>query len=342
MVKRSLLAAAALVAAVGLGAVPARAGATLDAVMKRGEVVCGINTGFVGFSMPNEKGEWEGLDVDFCRGLAAALFGDPQKVRFVPLTPSTRFTALTAGEADVLFRNSTETMLRDVTLGLRAITPYFYDGHTFMVAADSGVTKAEQLDGATICLLQGTTNEQITADYFRKSNLSFTPVVFERSEQARDALDAGRCDSFGSDSGNLAAVRLSMKAPSDWTILDERFSKEPYGPYVRRGDDEWYDVVRWYVNALFEAEENGITRANVEEIRTTTTDANIRRLLGVTPELGEALGITPSWVVNAVKAVGSYGEMFDRHLGPNSQIGMSRSLNRQWKDGGLIYALPMR
>ncbi|RWK43146.1 amino acid ABC transporter substrate-binding protein [Mesorhizobium sp.] len=341
MTNRFINAALVLMASLGL-TTGANAGAILNAVKERGEVVCGINTGFVGFSMPDDRGEWRGLDVDFCRGLAAALFGDPSKVQFVPLTPSTRFTALTAGEVDVLFRNSTETMLRDVTLGLRAVTPYFYDGHTFMVSADSGVTKAAELDGATICLLQGTTNEQITADFFRKSNLGFTPVVFERSEQARDALDSGRCDSFGSDSGNLAAVRLSMRDPKAWSILDERFSKEPYGPYIRRGDDEWYDVIRWYVNAMFEAEENGITSENVEQIRATSADVGVKRLLGVTPELGEALGIGPAWVVNAVKAVGNYGEMFERHLGPNSKLGMSRSLNRQWTDGGLIYALPMR
>lgn len=331
----------ALLVMLGLTA-SANAGAVLDAVKERGQLICGINTGFVGFSVPDSRGEWQGLDVDFCRGLAAALFGDASKVQFVPLTPSTRFTALTAGEVDVLFRNSTITMRRDVTLGLRGITPYFYDGHTFMVPADAEVTKAAELDGATICLLQGTTNEQITADFFRKNNLNFTPVVFERSEQARDALASGRCDSFGSDSGNLAAVRLSMQDPEAWTILDERFSKEPYGPYVRRGDDEWYDIVRWYVNAMFEAEENGITSENVEEIRDTTSDVGIKRLLGVTPELGEALGLDPAWVVNAVKAVGNYGEMFERHLGPNSKIGMSRSLNRLWTDGGLIYALPMR
>lgn len=342
MIRRAFLAAGAVVSTLLCITTPATAGATLDAVRARGELVCGINTGFVGFSIPDERGEWRGLDADFCRGLAAALFGDAGKVRFVPLTPSTRFTALTSGEVDVLFRNSTETMLRDVTLGLRAITPYFYDGHTFMVHADSGIEKAVELDGATICLLQGTTNEQVTADFFRRNNLSFTPVVFERSEQARDALKSGRCDSFGSDSGNLAAVRLSMETPGEWKILDERFSKEPYGPFVRRGDDEWYDVVRWYVNALFQAEESGITSQNVDEIRSTTKDADIRRLLGVTPELGEALGLDPSWVVNAVKAVGNYGEMFDRHLGPNSPLGMSRGLNEQWTRGGLIYALPMR
>lgn len=342
MTRRAFSAVATVVSALFSAAAPAQAGATLDAVLARGELVCGINTGFVGFSIPDERGEWKGLDADLCRGLAAALFNDPGKVRFVPLTPSTRFTALTAGEADVLFRNSTETMLRDVTLGLRAITPYFYDGHSFMVPADSGIEKAAELDGATICLLQGTTNEQITADFFRRSNLSFTPVVFERSEQARDALKSGRCDSFGSDGGNLAAVRLSMEDPSAWKILDERFSKEPYGPFVRRGDDEWYDVVRWYVNALFQAEESGITAANVDEVAASTNDADIRRLLGVTPELGEALKLDPKWVVNAVKAVGNYGELFERHLGPSSPLGLSRGLNEQWTKGGLIYALPMR
>jgi len=233
-------------------------------------------------------------------------------------------------------------MLRDVTLGLRAITPYFYDGHTFMVRKDAGIAKAAEMDSATICLLQGTTNEQVTTDFFRRSNMSFTPVVFERAEQARDALNSKRCDSFGSDSGNLASVRLSMASPDDWVILDERFSKEPYGPYVRRGDDEWYDIVRWYVNAMFQAEESGITAANVEEMRKSSADPGNRRLLGATPELSDALKLSPSWAFDAIKAVGNYGEMFERHLGPKSQLGMSRSLNRQWTDGGLIYALPMR
>ncbi|MGB3720842.1 MAG: amino acid ABC transporter substrate-binding protein [Hyphomicrobiaceae bacterium] len=342
MFRRAISAVATVVFTFLWTAPPTQAGATMDAVLARGELVCGINTGFIGFSYPNERGEWKGLDVDLCRGLAAALFGDPNKVRFVPLTPSTRFTAVTSGEVDVLFRNSTETMLRDVTLGLRAITPYFYDGHSFMVAASSGINKAVELDGATICLLQGTTNEQITADFFRRHNLSFTPVVFERSEQARDALKAGRCDSFGSDAGNLAAVRLSMEDPRAWKILDERLSKEPYGPFVRRGDDEWYDVVRWYVNALFQAEESGITAANVEEIAATTNDADLRRLLGVTPELGKALKLDPKWVVNAIKAVGNYGEIFERNLGRDSPLGLSRGLNEQWTKGGLIYALPMR
>jgi general L-amino acid transport system substrate-binding protein len=320
---------------------PAHAGAILDAVRARGQLVCGVNVGFVGFSIPDAQGNWRGLDVDFCRGLAVALFNDPNKVKFVPLTASTRFTAVTTGEVDVLFRNSTHTLSRDVTLGIRAITPYFYDGHTFMVRADSGVKKATDLNGATICLLQGTTNEQITADYFRQQNMKFTPVVFERAEQVRAALRAGRCDSYGSDSADLANNRLSMEKPSDWIILNERFSKEPYGPFIRRGDDEWFDIVRWYVNALFQAEESGITADNVDKIK-TTTNPDIRRLLGVTPELGQALKLDPAWVVNVVKAVGNYGDMFERNLGKSSAHGLDRGVNALWTKGGLIYPLPMR
>jgi general L-amino acid transport system substrate-binding protein len=320
---------------------PAHAGAILDAVRARGQLVCGVNVGFVGFSSPDAQGNWRGLDVDFCRGLAVALFNDPNKVKFVPLTASTRFTAVTTGEVDVLFRNSTHTLSRDVTLGIRAITPYFYDGHTFMVRADSGVKKATDLNGATICLLQGTTNEQITADYFRQQNMKFTPVVFERAEQVRAALRAGRCDSYGSDSADLANNRLSMEKPSDWIILNERFSKEPYGPFIRRGDDEWFDIVRWYVNALFQAEESGITADNVDKIK-TTTNPDIRRLLGVTPELGQALKLDPAWVVNVVKAVGNYGDMFERNLGKSSAHGLDRGVNALWTKGGLIYPLPMR
>ncbi len=342
MISRCLLTAAAAVLAFLSSHTPGHAGAILDAVRARGQIVCGVNVGFVGFSIPDAQGNWRGLDVDFCRGLAVALFNDSEKVKFVPLTASTRFTAVTSGEVDVLFRNSTHTLSRDVTLGIRAITPYFYDGHTFMVRADSGVSKATELDGATICLLQGTTNELITADYFRQQNMKFTPVVFDRAEQVRAALRAGRCDSYGSDSADLANNRLSMEKPTDWAILGERFSKEPYGPFVRRGDDEWFDIIRWYVNALFQAEESGITAANVEQVKATTNNPDIRRLLGVTPELGKALKLDPDWVVNVVKAVGNYGEMFERNLGKNSAHGLQRGQNNLWTNGGLIYPLPMR
>ena len=342
MLKRGILATAALGLALFAGNRPAEAGATLDAVRARGVLTCGIHTGIAGFAQPDSRGVWQGLDVDFCRGLAAALFNDPGKVRFQPLSSSTRFTALGSGEVDVLFRTSTETMLRDVTLGLRAITPYFYDGHGFMVRADAGIAKASEMDGATICLVQGTTNEQVTADYFRSQGKKFSPVLFERTDQAAAALQANRCDSFGTDASQLAATRASMPTPADWTILPERFSKEPYGPYVRRGDDEWFDIVRWYVNALIEAEEHGITAANVDQVRKEATNPNIQRLLGVTPELGEALKLDRAWVVNAVKAVGNYGEMYDRSMGPKTPVGLARGPNELWTRGGLLYALPMR
>jgi general L-amino acid transport system substrate-binding protein len=320
----------------------ASAGPILDAVRANGEIRCGVNVGFAGFAVPDAKGAWKGMDADFCRGLSAAVFGTPDKVKFVPLTASTRFTAVTNGEVDVLFRNSTITLSRDVTLGIRGITPYFYDGHAFMVRADANIKKVAELDGATICLLQGTTNEAITADYFRENKLKFQPIVFERAEQVRAALKAGRCDSYGSDSADLANNRLAMGEVANWTILPERFSKEPYGPYIRRGDDEWFDIVRWYVSAMVEAEESGITAENVEKIRDTTSNANLRRLLGITPELGKALKLDQAWVVKAVKASGNYGEIYDRNLGKDSAFNLPRGQNELWTKGGLLYALPMR
>ncbi|ONG53209.1 amino acid ABC transporter substrate-binding protein [Pseudoroseomonas deserti] len=342
MLKRTILATVAAVATWFGASAPAQAGATLDAIKARGTLVCGIHTGIAGFALPDARGTWQGLDVDMCRGLAVALFNDASKVRFQPLSSSTRFTALNSGEIDVLFRTSTHTMMRDVTLGLRAITAYFYDGHGFMVKANGGVTKASEMGGATICLVSGTTNELVTADYFRTQNLPFTPILFERTDQAIAALQAGRCDSFGTDASQLAAARSSMPTPADWTILPERFSKEPYGPYVRRGDDEWFDLVRWYVNALFEAEERGVTSANVEQMVKQTTNPDTRRLLGVTPELGQALKISPAWVVNVVRAVGNYSEIYERHMGPKTSIGLARGVNELWTKGGLHYPLPMR
>ncbi|WP_306419405.1 amino acid ABC transporter substrate-binding protein [Teichococcus oryzae] len=342
MMKSGFLAVTALLAALFAGQRAAEAGPTLDAVKARGQLVCGIHTGIAGFALPDARGTWQGMDVDLCRGLAVALFNDPNKVRFQPLSSSTRFTALGSGEVDVLFRTSTHTMLRDVTLGLRAVTPYFYDGHGFMVRANSGISKAAEMAGATICLIQGTTNEQVTADFFRSNNLQFTPVLFERTDQAAGALQNNRCDSFGTDASQLAATRASMPSPSDWTILSERFSKEPYGPYVRRGDDEWFDLVRWYVNALMEAEEQGITSANVDEMKEKATNPNTRRLLGVTPELGQALKLDPAWAANAIKKMGNYAEIYDRTMGPATPVGLARGPNELWTKGGLLYPLPMR
>ncbi|RVT96369.1 amino acid ABC transporter substrate-binding protein [Rhodovarius crocodyli] len=342
MLKRSLMAAGAMMCALLGTAAPAFAGATLDAVRQRGQLVCGIHTGVAGFAQPDSRGAWQGLDVDMCRAVAVAIFNDPTKVRFVPLSSSTRFTALGAGEVDVLFRTSTQTMLRDTTLGLRHITTYFYDGHGFMVRADSGVRQARDLRDATICLTQGTTNEQVTADYFRSINVPFRPVLYERLDQIIPALQAGRCDAFGTDASQLAATRSVMPNPRDWNILDERFSKEPYGAYIRRGDDDWYDLVRWTTTALIEAEELGVTRANAEELRRSSTNANVRRLLGVTPELGESLKIDRNWAYNIVRALGNYGEMYERHMGESTPVNLPRGPNRLWTQGGLLYALPMR
>lgn len=315
---------------------------TLDAVRARGHLICGISTGVAGFALPDSQGVWRGLDIDLCRGLAVAIFNDPDKARFVSLATSTRFTGLGSGEVDVLIRLTTLTMLRDTTLGLRATTPYFYDGHAFMVRADAGIQRVRELAGATICLQQGTTNEQVTADYFRSINAEFRPVVFERADQAIAALAAGRCDSFGIDAGALAALRTTMPNPADWVVLPERFSKEPYGAYVRRGDDNWFEIVRWYTTALMEAEEQGITQANAEEQRRSSANPNTRRLLGVTPELGQALKLDAAWAYNVIRAVGNYGEIYERHLGPNTSLGLVRGVNNLWNNGGILYPLPMR
>ncbi len=337
-----LAVAAAAACALLLAALPARAQQTLEAIRARGQLVCGIHTGIPGFAQPDSRGVWVGMDADLCRGLAVAIFNDASKVRFMPLSSSTRFTALGSGEVDVLFRTSTQTMLRDVTLGLRHAVTYFYDGHGFMIRANSGVTRVADMGGATICLVQGTTNEQVTADYFRSINKPFQPVLFERTDQAVAALVAGRCDAFGTDASQLAGARSAMPNPAEWTILPERFSKEPYGAYVRRDDPQWFDIVRWYTYALIEAEEQGVTAANAEEQRRSSTNPNTRRLLGVTPELGEALKLDRSWAYNVVRAIGNYGELYERTMGPNTPVALARGPNELWTRGGLMYALPLR
>lgn len=342
MLGRGFLAALALACAAIIGTTPAKAGPTLDAVKARGQLVCGIHNGVAGFASPDSRGVWQGLDVDLCRGLAVAIFNDASKVRFVPLSSSTRFTALTAGEVDVLFRTSTQTMLRDVTLGLRHVVTYFYDGHGFMVRANAGVAKVSEMRDSTICLVQGTTNEQVTADYFRSINTPFRLVLFERTDQAAAALVAGRCDSFGTDASQLAAVRSSMPNPREWTVLTERFSKEPYGAYIRRQDADWFDLVRWYTTAVIEAEEQGVTAANAEELRRTSPNPNTRRLLGVTPELGESLKLDRNWAYNVIRAIGNYGELYNRTMGPDTPVGLERGPNELWTRGGLLYAQPMR
>lgn len=345
MFQRGLLAAAATLCLSFAGLAQAQntiPSPTLDAIRARGALNCGVGTGVAGFALPDSRGVWQGLDADLCRGLAAAIFNDPTKVRFISLSSSTRFTALGSGEVDVLFRTSTQTMLRDTTLGLRHVTTYFYDGHGFIVRANAGVTRVRDMGGATICLIQGTTNEQVTADYFRSVNVPFQPVVFERTDQAAAALAAGRCDSFGTDASQLAAVRSTMPTPGDWTVLPERFSKEPYGAYIRRGDDNWHDIVRWFTTAIIEAEEQGVTAANAEEQRRTAVNPNTRRLLGVTPEFGQSLKLDPAWAYNAIRAIGNYGELYERTMGEATPVALPRGPNRLHTQGGLLYALPMR
>lgn len=341
---RAPLAALAL-CAVAFGAVAQTAPSpspTLNAIRARGTLACGVNASTPGFTTVNSRGEYAGMVADLCRGLAAAIFGDATKVRFVPLSFATRFTALSAGEVDLLFLTSTQTVLRDTTLGLRFVAPYFYDGHGFMVRRDANVTNADGLGGATICLNPGTTNEQITAEYFRSKNLTFTPVLLEQNEQVRAALAAGRCDAFGFDASGLAAMRSSLPDPNAWVILPQLFSKEPYTAVIRRGDESWFEIVRWFTFALFEAEESGITQANADEMRRTSQDANVRRLLGALPEVGQALRLDPAWALNAIKAIGNYGELYARHLGPNTPLAMPRGSNELWTRGGLHYSPPFR
>jgi general L-amino acid transport system substrate-binding protein len=340
---RRFLAAALAAAGLGAGAAgTAQAGQAFDAVRQRGTLNCGVNVGIAGFSLPDSQGVWRGMDADLCRGVAAAVFGDASKVRFVPLTAVQRFTALQSGEIDVLIRQTTLTMTRDTTLGLRMVTVNLYDGHGFMVRKDSGVTEPRGMDGMTVCLSPGTTNELVTADFFRANNLRFTPVLQERMQDNATALQAGRCDAIGTDATQLAAVRSQFSKPEDFVILPQRFSKEPYGPVVRRDDAEWFDVIRWVVSALIQAEELGVTAANAEEMRRTSQNPDVRRLLGADPLLGNALKLDPAWAFNAIRAIGNYGELFERTLGPKTPIGLERGLNRLWTDGGLMYSWPMR
>ena len=340
MLLRRFLTAA--VAAIGLGAGAAQAGQTFDGVRQRGTLNCGVNVGIAGFSLPDSQGVWRGMDADLCRGVAAAVFGDPSKVRFVPLTAVQRFTALQSGEIDVLIRQTTLTMTRDTTLGLRMVGVNLYDGHGFMVRKDTNVTEPRGMDGMTVCLSPGTTNELVTADFFRTNNLRFTPILQERMQDNATSLQAGRCDAIGTDATQLAAIRSQFTKPDDFVILPQRFSKEPYGPVVRRDDQEWFDVIRWVLSALIQAEELGVTSANAEEMRRTSTSPDVRRLLGADPLLGNALKLDPAWAFNAVRAIGNYGELFERTLGPKTPIGLERGLNRLWTDGGLMYSWPMR
>jgi general L-amino acid transport system substrate-binding protein len=322
---------------------PAFAGKTLDAIKQRGQVVCGVNTGLAGFSAADSSGNWSGLDVDFCKAVAAATLGDATKVKYVPLNAQQRFTALQSGEIDMLSRNTTFTLTRDGSLGLHQTVVTYYDGQGFMVPVKSKIKSAKQLKGQTVCVQSGTTTEKNLTDYSRANNLGIKPVVFEKVEAATGAYFSGRCVAYTTDASGLASVRnKEAKNPADHIILPELISKEPLGPMVRRGDDEWFAIVKWTVYGLLEAEEYGVTQANVDQLKTSATDPVVQRLLGTTEDTGKLLGLDKEWMVRAIKATGNYGEIFERNVGPKSALGLPRGVNNLWNKGGLMYAYPIR
>lgn len=339
MKKFGLAVLAASAMAISAGA--AHAGPTLDAIKSRGSLKCGVSTGLAGFSIADSQGQWTGIDVDYCRALSTAIFGDAGKVEFSPLTAQQRFTALQSGEIDVLSRNTTWTITRDASLGLEFAGVNFYDGQGFLVKKSLGVESAKQLDGATVCIQPGTTTELNLADYFRANNMSFKPFVAETDNVAAEALQAGSCDVYTTDRSGLAATRASQLAnPNDYVILPEVISKEPLGPVVRRGDDEFFTIAKWTMFALLETEEYGINSKNVDEML-KSTNPGIQRLLGVTDQIGsKVLGVDDKWVYNIVKQVGNYGEIYERDIVP---IGLDkRGVNDLWTKGGLMYAPPIR
>jgi len=316
--------------------------ATLDDVRAKGFVQCGVSQGLPGFSNPDEAGNWTGIDVDVCRAVAAAVFGDAGKVKFTPLSAKERFTALQSGEVDVLSRNTTWTLVRDTALGLNFAGVNYYDGQGFMVRKDLGVKSAKQLEGAAVCVNIGTTTELNMADFFRARNMSYTPVVFEKADEVVAAYDAGRCDVYTTDRSGLAAQRLKLKDPNAHMILPETISKEPLGPVVRHGDDQWFDIVKWSLYAMIEAEEYGVSSQNADDMKANSDNPVVKRILGVEGEMGSNLGLSNDWAYNIIKQVGNYGESFDRHVGPDTAIALDRGLNAQWTEGGILYAMPVR
>ena len=332
------------VAAVGAAMMVAGAAAqasTLEDVKKNGFLRCGASTGIAGFSMADSQGNYQGIDVDLCRAIAAAVLGDASKFKPTPLNTQQRFTALQSGEIDVLTRNSTQTLVRDTTLGLIGTGVNYYDSQGIMVKKELGVTSAKELDGATVCVEPGTTTELNLADWFRANNIAFQPVVIEKLDEVIRAFMSGRCDAFTTDKSKLASIRATMDVPADYVIMPEDFSKEPLGPMVRQGDEQWFNIVRWTLNAMLEAEEYGITSKNVDEML-KSTNPNIQRILGVTGDMGKNLGLDNKWAYNIIKQVGNYGESFERTVGMDSPLKLERGINAQWRDGGLMYGWPVR
>jgi len=334
-----LAAAAGLASSFGLATGQA---ATLDDVKAAGTLKCGINTGLTGFAYTDDDGNWTGFDVAYCRALAAAVLGDADAVTYVNLTGKTRFPALQAGEIDVLSRNTTWTFTRDVDLGLTFLGVNYYDGQGFIGRTSLGVTSATELGGASICIQTGTTTELNLADFARASGFTYEPVPIETNAEARAAYEAERCDVYTTDASGLAATRSTFDNPDDHIVYPEIVSKEPLGPLVRQGDDQWADVGRWVLNALIIAEELGITQANAATLGGTSGNPEIKRLLGTEGELGDKLGLDAEWAVRAISAEGNYAEIFDRYIGPDTPIGLARGLNALYTDGGILYAPPFR
>ena len=343
MLSKSNGLACAVVAAAGvLASVPAHAGKTLDGIKARGSVVCGVNTGLAGFSAADSNGKWTGLDVDICRALAAAVLGDPEKVKYTPLNAQQRFTALQSGEVDILSRNTTFTLTRDASLGLNVTVVTYYDGQGFMVPVKTKIKSAKQLKGQTVCVQSGTTTEKNLTDYSSANGLAIKPVVFEKQEASTGAYFSGRCLAFTTDASGLASIRnKEAKVPAEHISLPELISKEPLGPMVRRGDDEWFAIVKWTIYGLLEAEEYGVTKANVDKMK-TSDDPVVKRILGTGDDTGKLLGLDKEWMANALKATGNYGEIFERNVGPTSPLGLPRGVNNLWNKGGLMYAYPLR
>lgn len=315
--------------------------ATLDDVKARGTLNCGVTTGLAGFAAPDDQGNWKGLDVDMCRAVAAAVFGDDTKVNYVPTNAKERFTALQSGEIDLLARNTTWTLSRDTDLGFEFVGVNYYDGQGFMVRKDLGVSSATELSGASVCVQTGTTTEQNLADFFKGNNMKYEVIAFGSIDEAVKAYESGRCDVFTDDASGLYASRLKLANPADHIVLPEIISKEPLGPMVRHGDDQWFDIVKWTLFAMINAEELGITQKNVDAML-KSDKPEMKRVLGTDGNLGEQLGLTKDWVVRIVKAVGNYGETFERNVGAGSPLGIARGVNNLWNKGGIQYAPPIR
>ena len=340
--KKTATAIAAIALIAVSGADSAIAGPTVDAVKERGAVICGVNGNRAGFSALDSKGEWAGMDVDTCRAIAAAVLGDASKVQFVKTTSQTRFTALQTGEIDVLTRNVTWTLSRDAKLGIDFIAPIFYDGQGFMVHKDTGVQSVEDLGGATVCVLPGSTSEKVTADVFKANGLDYTPVVIESKKELNTAFFGGRCDVHVQSTSGLSSARATVASnPADYIILDGVYGKDPMGPAVRQGDAQWRDIVAWSIYAMMTAEELGVTSANVDAMK-SSDDAETTRLLGAAGDLGETLGLDNEWAYRIIKQVGNYGEVFDRNVGDGSPLKLSRGINALWTDGGLLYSPPFK